>query len=157
MISDHSNQNSPDQEAEQTLTLSGLSVLVVDDDADTRDLLIFLLGEYGAQVTAVTSAMEALAAFDQSTPDVLLSDIGMPGIDGYQLIQQIKDRLSDQAGQVLAIALTAYAGETDHQQALAAGFQYHLTKPIEPAMLVEVIARSVKVDVNLTTPEFPST
>lgn len=149
MINDPSNQNSADPEAEQTLTLSGLNVLVVDDDADTRELLIFLLEDYGAQVTAVPSAIEALAAFAQSTPDVLLSDIGMPEIDGYQLMRQIRSQLPDQAGQVLAIALTAYAGELDHQKALAAGFQYHLTKPIEPAMLVEAIARSLRADTNL--------
>lgn len=142
MINDPSNQNSVDQAAEQFLALTGLNILVVDDDADTRDLLIFLLEEYGAQVTAVTSAMEALTVLAESTPDVLLSDIGMPSIDGYQLMQQIRSHLPNQAKHVLAIALTAYAGDLNHQQALEAGFQYHLEKPVEPDVLVEVIARS---------------
>jgi len=120
--------------------LQGVRVLIVDDEVDTRKLLVFILEEYGASVRAVASAGEALEAFALKQPDILLSDIGMPETDGYSLIRTIRSLPPEQGGQIPAIALTAYAGETDHQQILKAGFQRHVTKPVEPAQLAAVIA-----------------
>ncbi|HEY9601576.1 MAG TPA: PAS domain S-box protein, partial [Allocoleopsis sp.] len=125
---------------EFSLDLQGIEILVVDDDVDTREFVAFLLEQYGAQVRAVGSAREALAALSQSIPDVLLSDIGMPEVDGYMLMQQVRTLPAEQGGQIPAIALTAYAGELNYQQALAAGFQSHMSKPVEPAELVDAIA-----------------
>ncbi|NES94965.1 MAG: GAF domain-containing protein [Desertifilum sp. SIO1I2] len=120
--------------------LSGVRVLVVDDEPDTREFVTFLLEEAGAIATAVASPEEVLSVLAQSQPDVLLSDIGMPGIDGYMLMQQIRALPPERGGQVKAIALTAYAGEFDRRRALAAGFQQHLPKPVEPEGLIRAIA-----------------
>ncbi|MDX2230744.1 MAG: PAS domain S-box protein [Leptolyngbyaceae cyanobacterium bins.349] len=120
--------------------LSHLRILVVDDEPDMRDLIQTILETQGATVTIATSAIEALQLFDQQLPDILISDVGMPEMDGFQLIQQIRQRSPDQGGKVLAIALTAYAREPDQQRALAAGFQTHLAKPIDPEALVSAIA-----------------
>jgi len=124
--------------------LKGIKVLVVDDEVDTRELLVFILEEYGASVHAVTSAVEALETFALSQPDILLSDIGMPEMDGYMLIRAIRSLSLEQGGNVPAIALTAYAGETDHRQVLMAGFQKHITKPVDPPELATVIAQLVE-------------
>ena len=114
-------------------------MLAVDDDADARDLVVFLLENCGASVTAVSNAADALAVLTQSLPDLLLSDIGMPDTNGYLLLQQVRALPKEQGGLVPAIALTAYAGEIDYQQALAAGFQRHLSKPLDPQKLVQAI------------------
>lgn len=119
--------------------LQGVRVLVVDDEADARSLTTFILEEAGAIPTVAVSASEALFLFPQLNPDVIISDIGMAGMDGYMLIQQIRMLPPEQGGQVPAVALTAYAGETDQQQAITIGFQYHLTKPVKPNELIEVI------------------
>ena len=124
--------------------LKGVKVLVVDDEVDTRDLIVFILEEYGASVYAVASASEAIDAFAQEKPNILLSDIGMPEMDGYMLIRQIRSLPPEQGGEIQAIALTAYAGEINEQQILQAGFQKHVTKPIEPAELAMAIASLVK-------------
>ena len=124
---------------ESSFNLSGIRVLAVDDDADARDLVVFLLEDCGASVTAVSSADAALAVLTQSVPDVLLSDIGMPHTDGYMLLRQVRALPPEQGGLVPAIALTAYAGEIDYRQALAAGFQRHISKPVEPDKLVQVM------------------
>ena len=120
--------------------LQGVRVLVVDDEVDTREFLVFLLEEYGAQVTAFASAAEVLTSIAKLQPDILLSDIGMPEMDGYMLIRQIRAMPPSLGGEIKAIALTAYAGETDHQQVLKAGFQKHITKPVDLAELVTAIA-----------------
>jgi PAS domain S-box-containing protein len=120
--------------------LADLDILVVDDDDDTRELQAFLLEQRGARVTAVVSGLEALQALDQFIPDVIVSDIGMADMDGYMLMQQIRSRPPSQGGQVPAIALTAYARDFDQQKARQAGFQTHITKPVEPEALVEAIA-----------------
>ncbi|MEG5057018.1 PAS domain S-box protein [Microcoleus sp. A2-C5] len=125
--------------AETSFDLSGIRVLAVDDDADARDLVVFLLEDCGASVTAVASAADALAVLTQSLPDMLLSDIGMPDTDGYMLLRQVRALPPEQGGLVPAIALTAYAGEIDYQQALAAGFQRHISKPLDPDKLVQVM------------------
>jgi len=121
--------------------LAGRQVLVVDDEADMRELATVILHEYGAQVRSVASAQAALQALDESLPDVLVSDVGMPGMDGYQLLRQVRSRSSDRGSQIPAIALTAYAGEYNQQQALNAGFQMHLAKPVEPKVLVMAIVK----------------
>ncbi|MEG4349702.1 PAS domain S-box protein [Microcoleus sp. LAD1_D3] len=124
---------------EQSFDLSGIRVLAVDDDADARDLVVFLLEDCGASVTAVANAADALAVLTQSVPDLLLSDIGMPDTDGYMLMRQVRALAPHKGGLVPAIALTAYAGEINYQQALAAGFQRHLSKPLDPDKLVQAI------------------
>jgi len=120
--------------------LAGLRVLLVDDEADTRDLLVTALEQCGAQVTAVANVPDALAALDRERPDVLISDIGVPGEDGYSLICKLRARSADQGGNLPAAALTAYARSEDRIRALSAGFQTHLAKPIDPAELVATIA-----------------
>jgi len=119
--------------------LSGIRVLAVDDDADARDLVVFLLEDCGATVTAVSNAADALAALTLSVPDLLLSDVGMPDTDGYMLLRQVRALPADRGGLVPAIALTAYAGEIDYRQALAAGFQRHLSKPLDPDKLLQAM------------------
>jgi PAS domain S-box-containing protein len=133
-----------DKQPELSLDLSGVTVLLVDDDADTREFITFLLEEYGASVTAVTTANEVLATLTQFQPDVFLSDIGMPEVDGYTLIQKIRNLSVEQGGQIPAIALTAYAGEMNEEKALSAGFQKHISKPVEPNLLIEAISTLVK-------------
>jgi len=127
-------------EQEGAVRLDGVRVMVVDDEADTRDLLSFSLRNYGAEVTALGSASEALAAIQQDKPDVLVSDIGLPGDDGYALIRQVRALDEDRGGRVPAAALTAYAKDEDRHRAIAAGFQAHVTKPVELAELASVVA-----------------
>ncbi len=123
-----------------TEILTGIQILVVDDDDDTREFHTFVLEQVGARVIAVASAKEALQALAEAEPDILLSDIGMPETDGYMLMRQIRALQLKQAKQIPAIALTAYAGEINQQQAIASGFQRHLSKPVEPDELVKAIA-----------------
>lgn len=125
--------------------LQNIQVLVVDDETDTREFLAYTLQQYGAEVLAVSSAQSALDALSQSRPDLLLSDIGMPDMDGYMLIRQVRSRAPEQGSQIPAIALTAYASDTDAQRSLAAGFQQHLAKPIEPLTLVMAVANLVRI------------
>ncbi len=120
--------------------LTGIQILVVDDDIDTREFHTFVLEQAGAKVTTAASALEALQALAQLKPDILVSDIGMPETDGYMLMRQIKALQTEQDKQIQAIALTAYAGEINQQQALHTGFQKHISKPIEPEELVKAIA-----------------
>ena len=137
-------QSTPDSQdvklAKPPLDLQGVQILVVDDDTSSREFTTFLLELHGAVITATASADEAIAALTQIKPSLLLSDIGMPDIDGYMLMRQVRTLPPEQGGQIPAIALTAYAGEIDYQQAIAAGFQKHISKPIEPDTLVEAIA-----------------
>ncbi|MBL1198917.1 MAG: PAS domain-containing protein [Nostoc sp. GBBB01] len=126
--------------SEPSSNLNDVTILVVDDDADTREFIVFLLEEYGASVTAVPSANEALAALKQSLPDVLLSDIGMPDVDGCMFMRELRKLPPQQGGQIPAIALTAYAGEVNAKQVLAAGYNKHIAKPVEPAELIDAIA-----------------
>ncbi|HEY9861875.1 MAG TPA: PAS domain S-box protein, partial [Candidatus Obscuribacterales bacterium] len=128
------------EDAENTANLTHVKILVVDDDADMRDLASFILTQAGAQVTTAASAIQALTFLNQSVPDLLLCDIGMPEMDGYSLIRQVRKWSPEQGGTIPAIALTAYAGEINQQQALAAGFQMHISKPVEPEVLIEAIS-----------------
>ncbi|MEO7033405.1 MAG: response regulator [Polyangiaceae bacterium] len=122
--------------------LSGIAILVVEDDEDARDLLVTVLTKQGAKVNEAGSCAEALTQLDQFLPQVLLSDIGLPGEDGYDLIRAVRARGYD-AHTLPAIALTAYARREDRRLALEAGFQTHVAKPVEPAELVAVVARMV--------------
>jgi CheY-like chemotaxis protein len=126
----------------QPASLAGVNILVVEDEADARELLVFVLRQAGANVTLATSAAEALQQLPNLVLDLLISDIAMPDMDGYTLVRQVRSQLAAQGKQPTfkAIALTAYAGEMNQQQALAAGFQRHLSKPFEPAELVAAIA-----------------
>nr|WP_242040850.1 response regulator [Coleofasciculus sp. FACHB-1120] len=121
--------------------LDGVRVLVVDDDTDTREFLTFMLEQYGAEAIAVASAQEAFERIPQVRPDVLVSDIGMPSEDGYSLLEKVRKLDATQGGETPAIALTAYAREEDRTQALSAGFQMHLAKPVEPDELANVVAK----------------
>ncbi|MBW4487736.1 MAG: PAS domain S-box protein [Trichocoleus desertorum ATA4-8-CV12] len=120
--------------------LQGVTVLVVDDENDARELLQTILEQSGANVTAVASVAEAIAAYEAIRPDILISDIAMPGEDGYALIHKVKTLEDYQAKPMPAIALTAYAREEDQDQALSAGFQMHFAKPVEPTSLVSALA-----------------
>jgi PAS domain S-box-containing protein len=124
--------------------LDGLKVLVVDDEPDTRELLKVGLGQCGAEVTAVGSAAEALKAMTIEVPDLLISDIGMPDEDGYGLIRRVRQMPAENGGKVPAIALTAYARAEDRMQALRAGYQMHVPKPVELAELVAVAASLIQ-------------
>jgi signal transduction histidine kinase/ActR/RegA family two-component response regulator len=121
-------------------SLTGLRILVVDDESDTRELLCKVLEGCGSEVATAGSAEEALKTFIDWNPDVLISDIGMPGEDGYELIGKLRAMDVGIAGRIPAIALTAYARVEDRVRALNAGFQVHIPKPIEPAELIAVVA-----------------
>jgi PAS domain S-box-containing protein len=123
-----------------TQPLQGIEVLVVDDDRDNLDFLTFILLESGANAIALESAQEALSILQQRKFDILLSDIGMPEMDGYALIKLIRQLTPEQGGQIPAIALTAYAGQTNQQQALEVGFSHHIAKPVDIDELLEVIS-----------------
>ena len=126
-------------------SLAGVRVLVVDDEPDTRDMITVVLEECQAEVLAVGSTAEALAAIDEWQPDLMVSDIGMPNEDGYQLIRKVRQRAAETGRSFPAIALTAYARAEDRLKALSAGFEMHVAKPVEPAELVMVIDRLIRL------------
>ena len=126
--------------------LLGLHILIVDDEADTRELLITILQDYGAEVTAASSATEAFEILQKLQPNVLISDIGMPNEDGYALIRKIRALHPQQGGKIPAIALTAYAKSEDRNQAILAGFQLHIPKPINPAELAIMISNLLTIN-----------
>jgi signal transduction histidine kinase/DNA-binding response OmpR family regulator len=119
--------------------LEGLRVLVVDDEDDTRDLIATVLRRCGAEVLGCETASEALEQCQTWSPDLLISDIGLPGEDGYSLIEKVR-AFDEPCGQVPAVALTAYASPEDRDRVLSAGFQMHIAKPVEPEELVTIIA-----------------
>ncbi|MBN4002353.1 PAS domain-containing protein [Nostoc sp. LPT] len=120
--------------------LRGLRILIVDDDVDTREFLHFLLQQNGALITAAASVNEALKILTQAVPNLLISDLGMPEMDGYSLIRMLRAMPKEEGGEIPAIALTAYAGESDRDRVLAAGFQKHIAKPVQPTELLTSIA-----------------
>jgi CheY-like chemotaxis protein len=120
--------------------LKGIRILVVEDDEDTRDLLKILLEGEGGVVTTASSVQEALTAYDQSRPNVIVADIGMPDYNGYTLIGRVRARDRERGGLVPAIALTAFTTSIDRDTVLSAGFQVHMPKPFEPSQLISVIA-----------------
>jgi PAS domain S-box-containing protein len=125
-------------------SLDSIEILIVDDDADSRDFITFVLETTGAIVTQATSALEALDILTKLKPKIIISDIGMPEIDGYMLMRQIRNLPPYQGGATPAVALTAYASECDRQQAISAGFQKHVSKPIEPDELIAVVVELVR-------------
>jgi CheY-like chemotaxis protein len=120
--------------------LSGVRVLVVDDEPDARELLRIVLEKGGADLRVAGSTKEAFAIFTQWKPDVLVSDVGMPGEDGYELVRQVRALPHNEGGSVPAAALTAYATAGDRLRALTAGYQIHVAKPVEPLELIAVVA-----------------
>jgi PAS domain S-box-containing protein len=120
--------------------LDGLRILIVEDNPDTLEMLRFIFDESGAEVIAAASAAEALDALERHSPDVLVSDIAMPGQDGYELIRQVRERGPEHGGRIPAIAVTAYASAEDRVRALSSGFQMHMAKPINPDEMIAVVA-----------------
>jgi signal transduction histidine kinase/ActR/RegA family two-component response regulator len=132
-------------------TLRKLDVLLVEDDADSRDALALVLQSHGSRVRSTGSVREALAAYDLQPPDVVISDVGMPGENGYVLIRAIRDREEGRSHRTLAIAITGFAGRHDQETALRAGFDEHVAKPVAPDDLLErvrVLAASRTVSGN---------
>jgi signal transduction histidine kinase/DNA-binding response OmpR family regulator len=125
-------------------SLRGVNVLLVDDEADARDLFKTVLEGSGARVTAVGSGAEAFSSFTTSPPDVVVSDIEMPEENGYDLIRRLRGLPAERGGLIPAAALTAYARAEDRMRALRAGFQHHVSKPVQPAELVAVVASLVR-------------
>jgi CheY-like chemotaxis protein len=121
-------------------SLQGLRVLVVDDEADTRDMMCAVLEHCRIDVVTARSTSEAMEAIAQFRPDVLISDLGMPEEDGFALIAQVRALPAERGGQIPAAALTAYVRAEDRMKVLRSGFQLHVPKPFEPAELVTVVA-----------------
>ena len=119
-------------------------MLVVDDEQDAREIVSIILGEAGAEIATASSTREALDLMERWKPDVLISDIGMPGESGYDLIRMVRALPADKGGRTPAIALTAYARTQDRLKILSAGFQMHVPKPIEPTELATVVASVAK-------------
>ena len=125
-------------------SLAGLRVLLVDDEADAREMVAAILIEAGAEVITASAARQAFELITQTKPDALISDIGMPGEDGYELIRKVRTLSAEHGGQVPAIALTAYARTQDRLKVLSAGYQMHVPKPVEPVELATVVASLTK-------------
>jgi CheY-like chemotaxis protein len=118
-----------------------MRVLVVDDEPDARELAQRILEERGARVLPVASARQALEALAAESPDVIVSDVGMPGMDGYSLLRAIRAGAAAHGRDVPAVAVTAFARPADAENARAAGFQVHLAKPLDPGEIVATVAR----------------
>ena len=129
--------------------LGELRVLVIDDNIDTLELVAVILEQYATEVITAASATEAMQVIAQSKPDVLVSDIAMPGVDGYSLIRQVRTLSSEQGGMIPAVALTAYASEEQRTLALESGFQMHVSKPVDPAELVAVVVKLAQINLEL--------
>src|ERR1051326_45421 len=132
---------------------NGVRILVVDDEPDSRDLICTILTRCGSVVRCSESASDAIQAFTEWNPDLLLSDIAMPNEEGYSLIRKVRKLRSKRAKTIPAIALTAYATEEDRSMALAAGFQTHLAKPVEPDSLLESIASALGGEIPTSGPQ----
>ena len=127
--------------AELRSRLAGTRVLIVDDDADAREVVAAILRHYGASVIVATSVSTALVALRREQVDVLIADLGMPIEDGYDLIRHVRSSENEKIARLPAAALTAYTTEEDRDRVLAAGFQFHLAKPVDPAVLVATVER----------------
>ena len=125
-------------------SLRGLHVMVLDDEASVRELIALTLGKCGASVTLAASVEDALSLLPNLSPDVVISDIAMPGADGYEFIQQLRTLVRPRGADLPVIALTAYASEHDRDRALRAGFNRHLTKPVDPVELVRTVVGTLK-------------
>jgi CheY-like chemotaxis protein len=122
-------------------SIKGVRVLLVDDDADTREMVGEILRRHQATVDIAASARQAMQLVASAKPDVMVSDIAMPGQDGYSLVQELRRLPADQGGRMPAIALTAYAGEDDRRRSMEAGFQAHLLKPVNAGELISAVNR----------------
>jgi CheY-like chemotaxis protein len=133
--------------AAEPVTLNGLSIMIVDDENDARELMVAMLENFGARVRPVAGAAEALRLLSEGAfaPDVLVSDVGMAGTDGFELIRSIRKLESPTLRSLPAIAVTAYANPEDRVKALVAGYQNHMPKPVDPAALAAAIAQLVAV------------
>jgi len=120
--------------------LAGLRVLIVDDDEDSRELIGFVLNARGAEVMRAGDGEAALKALEAHRPHVLLSDLSMPGEDGYQFLARVRALPEDRGGRTTAVALSAHAGDADRLRSLQAGFQHHVSKPVDPNLLVSLLA-----------------
>jgi CheY-like chemotaxis protein len=128
---------------DEARSLCGLRILVVDDHPDAKEMAALVLAHHGAQVTTAGSAAEALSVLPNAAPDLLVVDLGMPEVDGFSLIREV--RAGDgHFSRAPAIALTAYARDEDRRAALAAGFQLHLAKPVEPRVLVRAVRQLIR-------------
>lgn len=136
--------NSPNKTAESKQKLAGVNLLLVEDDHDSLELLVFLFESAGANVRTANLARIAFDKFQENPPDLLISDIGMPDEDGYSLIQKIRGLPPEKGGNVPAIALTAYAKNEDRLMALSKGFQRHIKKPIEPLDLIKQVGEMLE-------------
>jgi CheY-like chemotaxis protein len=124
---------------ENLADLSGIRVLVVEDDIDAREMLEEVLAGQGAEVRGAGNGADAVALVGSWRPDVLVSDIGLPDMDGYALIRRVRELGADAGGEVPAIALTGYADVEDSRRALAAGYQVHVAKPIDSSLLTRAV------------------
>ena len=127
------------------MTLHGIRVLLVEDDDDAREALQLALETFGASVDAVIGAKEALAAIEQSPPDVVVSDIAMPGEDGHAFLRKLRSLSPEHGGRVPAVALTAFTSREARELSRECGFHYHLDKPIDPVKLADVLAGLVRL------------
>jgi PAS domain S-box-containing protein len=125
------------------LDLAGVDVLVVDDDRDARELIKRILSDCGAAVRIAASARDAFTLFRERAPDLLISDLGMPDVDGFELLDWVRHLSREEGGQLPAIALTAFARSEDRLSALEAGFSAHISKPVEPSELIATVASVV--------------
>ena len=137
------------------VSLAGSSVLVVEDEADTREALALILAQAGATVTSTSTAAQALDAVAAARPDILLCDIGLPTEDGYVLIRKLRALTAEQGGATPAVALSAFAQATDRARAIAAGFDTHVAKPIDPDRLLRTLARALSLAVGDADPDDP--
>jgi signal transduction histidine kinase/ActR/RegA family two-component response regulator len=144
---------SGEERAARTPALDGITVLVVDDEEDAREAMAVLLGQAGARVISAAGAAEAIDTLDRERPDVLLSDIAMPGEDGYALIRRVRSRSGEAGGRIPAAALTAYATLEDRAKAIRAGFDEHIPKPVDPTRLIGAVA--LLVDASRAAPPSP--
>src|SRR5581483_8912683 len=133
----------PSTSKEPSLSLRGVSVLVVEDDAATRGMLSAVLASYGADVRAVDSARSAVEQLSKSRPNVILSDIAMPGEDGCQFLMRIRSGAVERCSDVPAIAITAYAAPEDRDRILSSGFRFHLSKPVDPLTVVQTVRQAL--------------
>jgi CheY-like chemotaxis protein/anti-sigma regulatory factor (Ser/Thr protein kinase) len=125
------------------IRVDAIKVLVVEDDLDTRELLMHVLSQYGAKVIAVDSVLAAIQSLEQHKPDVLVADLSMPGEDGFALIKKIRLR-TDELKDIPAIAVTSFVRPEDRSRALAAGYQFHIQKPLDVEILLRAIASTVR-------------
>jgi signal transduction histidine kinase/DNA-binding NarL/FixJ family response regulator len=137
--------------------LSARTVLIVDDDEATRELMTAMLGQCGARVTAVDGAQRALAELDFEVPSLIVADLGMPHEDGLSMMRRIRQRSPERGGQVTAIALSAYVREDDKRAAFDAGFDYFVTKPATPADVIRAVDRALTAPGRRSAPAEPLT